>query len=84
MLDMLIGRLIERERQERIGPLGAEFELGLPAVRTVASTHGAGALPTELNTAPSLCFSEFSPELANKVPFFPETVCFLGPLATQP
>ena len=49
-----------RERQEtggreggmtrRIGPLGVEFEPGLPAARTVASTHGAGALPTELNT----------------------------------
>ena len=49
-----------RERQEpggrergmtwRIGPLGARFEPGSPAVRTVASTHGVGALPTELNT----------------------------------
>ena len=29
----------------------AGFEPGSPAVRTVASTHGAGALPTELNTA---------------------------------
>ena len=38
----------------RIGLLGAGFKLGSPAVRTVASTHGAGALPTELNTATSL------------------------------
>ena len=35
----------------RIGLLGARFEPGSSAVRTVASTHGAGALPTELNTA---------------------------------
>ena len=28
------------------GP-GAGFEPGSPAVRTVASTHGAGALPTK-------------------------------------
>ena len=35
----------------RIGLLGAGFEPELPAVRTVVSTHGAGALPTELNTA---------------------------------
>ena len=26
----------------RIGPLGAGFEPGSPAVRTVASTHGVG------------------------------------------
>ena len=32
----------------RIGPLGARFKPGSSAVRTVASTHGAGALPTEL------------------------------------
>ena len=35
----------------RIGPLDAGFELWSPAVRTVASTHGAGDLPTELNSA---------------------------------
>ena len=53
-------RSVERDRKleaergamtHRIGPLGAGFEPGSPAVRTVASTHGAGALPTELNTA---------------------------------
>ena len=33
----------------RIGPLGAGFESRSPAARTVASTHGAGALPTKLN-----------------------------------
>ena len=32
----------------RIGPLGVGFEPGSPAARTVASTHGAGAVPTEL------------------------------------
>ena len=47
---------VSRERQEnwrggmtcRIGVLGAGFEPGSPAAMTVASTHGAGALPTEL------------------------------------
>lgn len=59
----LMDRTIERERHRkweaerggltrRIGPLGAGFEPGLPAVSTIASTHGACALPTELNTAP--------------------------------
>ena len=52
-------RLVERDRKWeaergamicRIGLLGAGFESGSPAVRTVASTHGAGALSTELNT----------------------------------
>lgn len=38
--------------KRRIGPLDACFESGPPAVRTIASTHGAGALPTEINTAP--------------------------------
>ena len=36
----------------RIGPSDAGLEPGPPAARTIASTHGAGALPTELNTAP--------------------------------
>ena len=31
----------------RIGPLGVGCEPGSPAARTVASTHGAGALTTE-------------------------------------
>ena len=40
----------------RIGRLGTGFEPGSPAVKTVASTHGAGALPTELNTTPVISF----------------------------
>ena len=50
-------QLVERDRKTgdregrmtcRIGVLGVGFEPGSPAARTVASTHGAGALPTEL------------------------------------
>jgi len=59
-----IDRAVERDRKRggrererttrRKGTPGAGFELGLPAARAIASTHGAGALPTELNTTP-LC-----------------------------
>ena len=50
-------RLVERDRKTgdreggmtcRIGVLGAGFEPGSSAARTVASSHGASALPTEL------------------------------------
>ena len=57
----LMHRLVERETGKletekgamtrRIRPLGAGFEPGSPVVRTVASTNGAGALPTEPNSA---------------------------------
>ena len=40
----------------RIGLFRVGLEPGLPAVRTGASTHGAGALPTELNTPMYVCF----------------------------
>ena len=47
---------IDRKQAERGGmtrrirPLGSGFEPGSPATRTIASTHGAGALPTELSS----------------------------------
>ena len=56
----LIDRLVEIDRKQeaergvmtrRRGPLGAGFEPGSPAARTTASTHVAGAPPTELNSA---------------------------------
>ena len=53
---------VSRERQEtggreegmtrRKGPFDAEYEPGSPAARTVASTHGVGALPSELCSTP--------------------------------
>ena len=56
---------VSSERQEtggrdggmtcRIGPLGVGFERGSAVARTAASTHGAGAQPTELCSTP--CFS---------------------------
>ena len=42
----------------RIGPSDAGLEPGPPAARTIASTDGAGALPTELNTTPTVGFKE--------------------------
>ena len=36
----------------RIGALSVRFELGTPAMRTIASPHGAGVLPTELKATP--------------------------------
>ena len=60
---------VSRDRQEtgsreggmtcRIRPLGAGFEPASPPARTVASTHGAGALPAELCSTPgSLLFAD--------------------------
>ena len=53
---------VSRDRQEtggrergmtcRIRPLSVGFKPGSPAARTVASTHGAGALPAELCSTP--------------------------------
>ena len=49
---------IDRKQAERGGmtcrirPLGSGFEPGSPATRTVASTHGAGALPAEPCSTP--------------------------------
>ena len=62
---------VSRERQEtggreggmtcRIGPLSVGFEPGSPAARTVASTDGAGALPTEqCSTPPFVPYSSFN------------------------
>ena len=37
----------------RIRSLGSGFEPGSPATTTIASTHGAGALPAELCSTPT-------------------------------
>ena len=47
-----IDRKQEAERggmTRRIRPLVSGFEPGSPATRTIASTHGAGALPSSCN-----------------------------------
>ena len=46
-----IDRKQEAERggmTHRIRPLGSGFEPGSPATRTIALTHGVGAIPAEL------------------------------------
>ena len=65
---------IDRKQAERGGmtprirPLGSGFELGSPATRTVASTHGAGALPAELYSTPlETIFNYFSSLSSNNV-----------------
>ena len=52
-----LDRLVETDRKQegmtcRIELRSAGFEPGSPAAKTVASTHGMGALPTELCSIP--------------------------------